>query len=234
MKTVIVTRPREEGAPFAERLAARGMTAILSPVLEIRLIDIAGELGGADALAFTSQNGLKSYLASHGRTHLPVFAVGAATAAAARAAGFAEVSSAEGDGAALADLIARRLTPDAAILHVAGRDEAFNLAGALKARGFPARRAVGYAAEAAGSLSAEAITALAAPTGALWVALFSARSARVFLDLAGRAGVGEKRRGVGAACLSRTIAEAAGPGWRETRIAARPSAAALIEAIEKD
>src|SRR6185437_1733472 len=101
-----------------------------------------------------------------------VFAVGDASAAAARLAEFRSVASAGGDVADLAALVAARLSPQqGALVHIAGSEVAGDLAGTLGRAGFSLRRAVLYEARAATALPDEAAAALR--QGALDVALFS-------------------------------------------------------------
>ncbi len=135
---VLVTRPEADAAALAEELAARGHSAVIEPLFTI----VAGpeaalDLSGVQAVALTSANGARALAGRTARRDLPVFAVGDATAAAARAAGFAEVESAGGDVALLAALIASRLDPGAGpVLHAAARRVAGDLKGRLEQAGF--------------------------------------------------------------------------------------------------
>ena len=104
---------------------------------------------GYHALAFTSRNGVRAFAALSRERALPVFTVGHATAEAARAAGFAAVDSADGDVAALAELIARRRGDfEGMVLYAAPESPAGDLVSALKAQGLPARVQVVYRTEA--------------------------------------------------------------------------------------
>ena len=87
----------------------RGHEGVVSPLLIIEQIeDVALDLDGAQALIVTSRNALR-VLAKHpaldAARGLPLFAVGEATARAARALGFATVIEGPGNGAGLAELI---------------------------------------------------------------------------------------------------------------------------------
>jgi uroporphyrinogen-III synthase len=74
-----------------------------------------------------------------------VFAVGAATAQAARQAGFRSVLSADGDVAALAQgIVARRAELKGAVLHAGAAELAGDLVGELQARGVEGRRLTLY------------------------------------------------------------------------------------------
>jgi uroporphyrinogen-III synthase len=103
---VWITRAQPGAGRTAERVRALGHTAIVAPLLQVRPLPAQIDVEGAGALAFTSINGVEAFAARWPNRDLPVFAVGDATAKAARAAGFDDVISADGDLAALARLIA--------------------------------------------------------------------------------------------------------------------------------
>ncbi len=144
---------------MAARLRAAGMTATVAPMLQVVFEpDVAARIlaiGDAAALVFTSAAGvaaLGSDPASERLHHLPVAAVGPATAAAARDGGFVQVISADGDGAAAAAAVMTASPSGGTIVHVAGRDMAFDVAAALVAAGRDARTIVAYRSEAADRL----------------------------------------------------------------------------------
>ena len=182
--TVLVTR----GWPGAERTAAglrrMGINPIVSPVLDINFrarIDV--DLADTQALVFTSANGVRAWGPRRPERDLPVFAVGDATADAARDIGFKKVYTAKGDVEALASLIRRKARPgDGDLLHVRGIHVAGDLNGALKPHGFRVHDAIGYGAVAVVTLGEEAIAAIVsgAPVSVL---VHSARGAKTFLDL---------------------------------------------------
>ncbi|MEE8274408.1 MAG: uroporphyrinogen-III synthase, partial [Alphaproteobacteria bacterium] len=95
---VLITRPREDAEALAEALAVRGVEALVEPLLEIVPLNPGDfDLAGVQAALLTSANGARALAAATGSRDVPVLAVGEATAAAARAAGFAEVAVAGGD-----------------------------------------------------------------------------------------------------------------------------------------
>lgn len=109
---VIVARPRAAAAAFAKLLARRGIDAVAAPVLEIAPragVDVDGALAGAQAVLLTSANGARALAANTARRDVEILAVGDATAAAARGAGFRAARSVDGDAAALARFAAARL-----------------------------------------------------------------------------------------------------------------------------
>ncbi|MGE5146680.1 MAG: uroporphyrinogen-III synthase, partial [Candidatus Eiseniibacteriota bacterium] len=186
---VLITRPRADAEALAAALAADGVDSLVAPLMTIEPVDAALDLAGVQALLFTSANGTRTFAGKSMVRDLPVFAVGDATARAARDAGFARVESAQGAVEDLADLVRRTLDPKAgALLHAAGADVAGDLQGALGAAGFTVRRAVLYRAATADDLPAAAAAALR--DGSLTAVLFfSPRGAATFVRLAAKAGV---------------------------------------------
>jgi uroporphyrinogen-III synthase len=240
----LVTRPEEDAAPLAAALAERSIDVTLEPLLSIQPLPEAPiDLAGVQALLFTSANGVRSFAELAGGRdlagwrELPVFAVGNATATAARSAGFARVESAAGDVAALAKLAAERLDPKAgALFHAAGSAVAGDLAGLLEQAGFTLRREMLYEARPADQLSPATVTNL----GNGWfdlVLFFSPRTAATFATLARAAGEGVVS-GCGKAtalCLSQAVATAARDlPWRDVQAAARPELPALLDLIDRE
>jgi uroporphyrinogen-III synthase len=226
---VLVTRPRAQAEVTAAALRALGHEPLLDAMLEIEplhLPDLAGREDVA-AVVLTSANAVTALPAS--LAGLPVFAVGAATAAAARAAGCRDVRAGSDDGRALAGIVASALPPGAgAVLHLAAEEVREGLEAGLRAAGLAYRRAVAYRALPSAGLAPATGRALAA--GRLDAALFfSPRTAAVFAAHVRTAGIGEGLRATFAACLSPAVAdEVRGLPWREVRVAAAPGQAALL------
>lgn len=133
IRRVWVTRTAPGASRTAARLTDLGLEPVVAPLLEVRLIPQgAPDLSAVAAVAFTSRNGVAAFAALTSLRDRPVFAVGDATARAARDAGFAEVRSAAGDLDALARLIRTVWTdPEAVLLHPAAREPAGDLAAAV-------------------------------------------------------------------------------------------------------
>jgi uroporphyrinogen-III synthase len=222
----LVTRPRTEAAELAEALAARGIAAIIEPLLEIHYrSEMAPDLGGVQAILCTSANGVRA---------VPLLAVGDSSAARARADGFTRVLSAGGAVGDLARLVRERLDPAAGrLLHVAGSIVAGDLAGMLRDDGFAVERAVLYEARPVAGFGADCVRALAA--GIVDFALFfSPRTAAIFVRLADCAGVAEAMGLVTAVSLSAAADEGLGGlGFRERHIAPRPDQPGLLAALDR-
>jgi uroporphyrinogen-III synthase len=231
----LVTRPRAEAEGLAEALAARGIDAIIEPLLEIHYrSEPAPDLAGVQAVLCTSANGVRALARLTDERAVPLFAVGDASAARARADGFARVESAGGAVGDLVRLVRERLDPMAGrLLHVAGSVVAGDLAGVLRDDGFAVERAVLYEARPAAGLGAVCVRALAA--GIVDFALFfSPRTAAIFARLADRAGVAEAMTLVTAVSLSAAADEGLGGlRFRERRIAERPDQPHLLAALDR-
>ena len=107
---VLVTRPLPDGETTAADLRARGFEAIAAPMLRFEPFGFRDDEDVAyGAVIVTSANALRAVearLAGSSLLKLPLFAVGERTAAAARAAGFADVIAGRGRcAAALRDLV---------------------------------------------------------------------------------------------------------------------------------
>lgn len=136
-----ITRAEPGAEATAARVRERGHTPLVAPLLAVRMVeDPQIDLSGVRALAFTSANGLRAFAGACADRSLQVFAVGAATAQAAREAGFRRVLSADGDVNALADgIAARRSEIGGAVLHPGAAELAGDLAGALGRAGVEVR-----------------------------------------------------------------------------------------------
>jgi len=201
----------------------------IEPLLTIEPLPATLTLDGVQAIAVTSAHAAPALGAAR---HLPVFAVGAASAAAARAAGCMRVVSADGDAASLARLIVASCRPDGgAILHLCGTEVRAGLAEALGEAGFRVLRQVVYRATPAQALSAPTRSALREGIDA--VLLFSPRTALIFCELALRHGLERCLGATDACCLSAAVAQSCRKlAWRCVRIAARPDQDALVELLE--
>ena len=229
---VLITRPRERALDLARELKGRGDTPLIEPLLAIEPVaGAAPELAGVQAIVLTSAHAVP---ALSGRAKaLPVFAVGDATAAAARTAGCGAVISAGGAAADLARSIAAHCRPgDGALLHLSGEQVREGLAEALATAGFALRRHTVYRAVAANALAPATVEALATRQVDA-VLLFSPRTARILVELTGRHGLHERLTGIAAICLSAAVAQPCREvAWRSVHIAARPELGALLEALE--
>lgn len=233
---VLVLRPERAAVRTAEALAAMGRTPVLAPVLTIE--DLASPIPDEpfDAVLATSANGLRKL---RGRpeiaalARLPLVAVGDRTAAAGREAGFSAVHVAEGDGRALVAEAEAWFPAGCHLLHAAGADRAFDIAGALERRGRRVTVVELYRAAAASALPASAIDALRA--GEIDAVLHhSRRIAETFLALSAAAGLRDAVRGLAHAALAPRVAEPLhAAGCARVAVAEAPDEAALFAALDR-
>jgi uroporphyrinogen-III synthase len=200
---------------------ARGAEAIVAPLITIVPCGYDTNAEGAQALIFTSTNGVRAFPDARGARDRVVLTVGDATAAAAREAGFSDVRSADGDVRSLAALAKAELDPEKGkLIHIAGDHVAGDLSGDLRAAGFNVERRLAYASVAASPLP-EALN------GPLDIVLFhSSRAAERFIAL-GAPNAAQLIAG----CLSAAIAEAAGKTpWKQIITAPHPREDDLLAA----
>lgn len=226
---VIITRTRPGTQRSVDGVKALGARPVACPAAQVVRSRLMPDLKGYDALAFTSANAVESLARPDLATHLPVFAVGAGTALAAREAGFTRVEESAGDAEALARFIGTRLAPGSRILHVSGEDRAGDLAGMLEVLGFHARTVTVYRTRLARGLTRAAREALKEP-GTL-VLIHSARGAERFLQLVIGAGEDAALPALIFVAISQRAAVPLHRAGLDVRIAAEPAEDALMATL---
>jgi uroporphyrinogen-III synthase len=231
---LLLTRPEPDAQRTAAALRAQGHDVVAAPLLRIAPVTDA-QIGDGPwaAILITSANAAHA-IAAHARVTplraLPVFAVGQRSAEAVAAAGFADVTSADGNVTDLARLVATRMQPAAPLLYLAGEDRSGDLAGNLRAHGFAVETIIVYRAVAATGLLPVAAEALS--SGIDGVLHFSRRSAEAYVNAARAAGMLANALKPVHFCLSAQVAEPlAQAGTADIRVAERPSEAALLALI---
>lgn len=223
---VLITRPEPEALALADTLRARwgcGVKMVISPIMKIIWHEVDLDLSGISTLIFTSRNGVDAFARLTGRRDLPCFAVGPATAEAAREQGMSAVACG-GDVESVIDEITRA-EPKGRLLHLRGEHAAGNLASRLTAAGFETWEAFLYAQEGC-ALSGEA-RALLDRRAPVLLPLYSPRSAALtFCDM-------PETAPVFAVAISRNAADQVPPGRAESvLVAERPDAQAMLEALD--
>jgi len=225
---VWVTRTEPAARATAAQVKAMGLEVVVEPLLAARKVAGATvDLEGVCAIAFTSANAVAAFAELSAERSLRVFAVGDATAAAARAARFSTVLSAQGDVKALAAALAARSRElKGVILHPSAAQPAADLAAALTAVGLKARAAALYE-----TVEVEPSASLIARLPAIgYVLLHSPKAARALAKLLKR----HPAPHLVALTLSRQIARPlARSGLAAVRSAALPSDAALLALLEQ-
>ncbi len=230
-RRLLLTRPRGRAERFAAELAREGWDCLIWPLTEIRPLPAPPpDIAGAQAALFTSTAGALAP-ATPAFRRLPVWCVGGATAAAAREAGHEQAFSADGDAAALAALVANRLSPGrGALVHVRGLDVAGDLAESLTAKGFEVRDHVAYEAVAVTAVP-EAVDAAMLDGGIAAAAFFSPRAGAIFAGLAPDRWRAPLAGMTAFAISARAAASLAPAGFGRIVVAEAPTADALLAAI---
>jgi uroporphyrinogen-III synthase len=232
---LLVLRPEPQASDMVAALAARGVPALAEPMLTIEPAnDPAGRVRAADpdaeALILTSRQTvaiLKGAEGLEGLTRLPVIAVGAGTAHDARAAGFTDVRSADGNADDLVDLVAR--AGFHRLVHAGGRDKAGDIAGRLAALGVAVAEAELYRAEPRQDLAPEVASAFDEGR-IIGLVVASRRSAQAFVDLVVAMKWDTRLSRLGAAALSDAASAPLAGRVAELMVASEPTGPALVDA----
>ncbi|QJP16637.1 uroporphyrinogen-III synthase [Starkeya sp. ORNL1] len=231
---VLVTRPQPDADTTARRLEAAGHEAIVDPMLIVAPLDDARLPPGAFyGVVLTSVNGARALAARPELDALratPLYTVGRRTAAAAPS-GFARVTVADGDGAALARLLRHEVPAGSRLLHVAGEDRAVDLAAELAGAGITVELFTIYRAVPATGLMEATRAALAG--GQIDAALhFSPRTAATLAGHALRAGLQPEFARICHLCFSSKVAAPLRAVGAPAVVADAPNEDALLALLE--
>lgn len=237
---VLVTRPHPDNETTLASLRARGFDALAAPMLRFEPLPFHDDDGTHyDAVMLTSANALRAIDLTGSRLlRLPLFAVGAHTADAARAAGFGEVLMAKGDAIALRDLVLARvdagaLAKAARLLYLAGADLSRDLAGELGQKGLTVVTRTTYRMAPVASFPREVTEAFLA-NRITAVLHYSRRSALAFLDAVRARGLEISALALPQCCISAAVASVLrDAGATQVAVAARPDESALLDALDR-
>lgn len=214
MTRVLVLRPEPGASATVERARQRGLDALAIPLFEIEPVSWkAPDAASFDGLLITSANAIRSageqLLELRG---LPVYAVGPATADAAREAGFDVASS----GDAGAERLLGSIQADLRLLHLCGEDrkESANAKQRIEA-------ITVYRSRAKDGCD------LSAAQGSVAM-IHSPRAGRRFAEL-----VDTNKETVAIAAISDDAAAAVGDGWAAVESADVPTDEALLALTER-
>ncbi len=222
----------------ARQLEALGHQVTVEPLLKIEHLPIASDtLAGIAGLIVTSRNGLRALAASaaiDAARELPLIAVGPGTAQLARELGFARIVEGSGTADALVPVIVDTSREVYGTLaHLRGEDVAFDLRGALGARGITVREVVCYRSLPATALTPRTRDLLAAG-GIDAVILMSPRTGAIFTHLLAVAGLKKTPKSLVLLCLSPAVAASVEPlAPARVELAASPNSAAMLAAVTR-
>jgi uroporphyrinogen-III synthase len=235
---VLITRPEPDAAALRAQLEALGHQVTVEPLLKIEQLPIANDvLAGIAGLIATSRNGLRALAASaalDAARELPLIAVGPGTAQLARELGFGRIIQGSGTADALVPVVVETSREVYGTLaHLRGEDVAFDLRGALGARGIEVREVVCYRAMPATALAPQTRELLASG-GINAVILMSPRTGAIFARLLTAAGLKKTPKSLVLLCLSPAVAATVEPlAPVRVEVAAGPNSAAMLAAVTR-
>jgi len=206
-----VTRPALDAAVLRDKLIAQRHDVIIEPLLQVEFDHhVLFELDRVQALIATSRNSVRAVAASRqarALMRLPLFAVGPGTASTARTLGFQSVIQGASTAADLLSVIDRHAIIDGgALLHLAGKDLAFDLAGRLRQIGHHVRQSVVYRVYTVQKLTTATISQL--ERGCIdGVILLSPRTAETYVNLMLAHGIDHFACKLVHFCLSQAVAD---------------------------
>lgn len=227
---VLVVRPEPGATETAQRLDRLGFEAVKLPLQETRTLPAAtGALRDAVAVTVTSANALRHAPPELLRrlSRLPCFAVGEATAAAARTAGFVEVVDGKGDAGGLARVILAA-RPAGTVVYLCGRVRRQDFELALAAQGVTAHAVETYDTVVLNHGSTEVLNAMSnAPAD--FALVHSANAAESLAGLMGRPELSGLLGKTTIVCISPRVADAfEGHPAGEILVAGEPNEEALL------
>jgi uroporphyrinogen-III synthase len=232
---LLVTRPEPDASLMAQELRGLGHEAVLQPLLEFRLLDFdADSLRTAAALIVTSGNAVRALqekLKIEDISHIPLFCTGDETARRASAAGFRCLAATTPTAEELAAKIMLEVRKGSRLVHVTGKHQAFDLAGALARDGLSLFTLSVY--DMVPRLAFEARLADDLKSGKIGgIILMSPRTAEIFAGLCAAHGLIDNVKALCYFCLAETVAnklEPLEPSYLQ--IAETPSRKALLALI---
>ena len=222
--TLLLTRPQKDAQAFAQEVLSHQPAAqiLISPVLTITPIGTLPDLSAYAAVVFTSRHAVACFAHAPIPKKMTCFAVGEATAEAAKKLGFLVISSA---GAAQ-DLILLMQKTGAAgpLIHPHGQHARGQIAATLTKKGVPCAECVIYD-QIETPLSVRARALLTQPQ-ALLVPVFSPRSARLLQRY------GPLPNGSEIIAISQTVAACFSTQPHiKTTVACHPNRGAMLKAV---
>jgi uroporphyrinogen-III synthase len=207
MRRVLVLRPEPGASVTVERARRSGLDATAVPLFEIEPVQWqAPEAGSFDGLLVTSANGIRAAGQQlQSLRGLKVYAVGAATAQAAREAGFDVAAS----GEAGVDRLLDSIEADLQLLHLCGQDRREPRARQEITPVVVYRAKPIQAPDFAGANGSIAL-------------LHSPRAAQRFAELV------SDKHSIAILAISTAASEAAGGGWEKVEVATEPTDDALL------
>ena len=227
LPTILITRPEVQAQETARKIVAEGLgVPLIVPLLESEAVEkwsMPRKAPAAILLSSANAAGALARLPDSWRRCVPLYAVGEATARAARRVWpDVLIEVAAGDGKSLCALIRLRVPPQGSLLHLSGEMLAVDFARVLTE--YRVVRRVVYRVREVESLSDDQRAQIALADIAL---AYSPHSASVLAGVLN----GEQQGRMVLACLSSAVAKAAGKAWGQVLVATVPNEEALLDLL---
>lgn len=230
---VLVTRPQADQAQTLSALADLGLSGLSCPVLDVDWLDFAIPLEPWQAVVATSRNGLRALAAEDlaSLVSVPLFVVGRKTEILAVELGFRQVSPASRDAAHLGQGSLGQLSAEAGpILYLTARHRSGNLVEELEQAGFGVHLVELYQTKAVDRWPEDIIQNIKnRQLGG--VLLYSARTARLFVERLDQYGLDDAATNLTFFCLSPAVASVLSERDYPLVVAEAPNEASLLASV---
>jgi len=224
-----LTRPAEDSALLAAMLADQGIASIVAPVMRVELLATPTIDRSADGILLTSRHAV--FAIAPPLKKLPIYCVGEATAAAARAHGCQNVVAGDGEVLALLPLLAKTFTRDHRLLYFSGEEVRFDLPAMAAACGLTVDRHVVYRTVAEEAMTEDLVTALRA-NRVTAVACFSPNTATMIVRWLVASHQPAAAQNIDFYALSLAVAQAAaGAPWQSLHACHTPQLTSMVDLI---
>ncbi len=238
MKTIVITRPKEDAEKMAKHLQKCGFKTLVEPMLTIESIK-AHDKALTQALQkkpgvilVTSRHALDCLVRLSASQKIPMLVVGKATALEAKKLGFIHVAVAGGTVGTLLTYAKQHYPAGARLLYLRGEDVSVDIAAELASR-FTIDEIIPYRARAARSFSTSLRKALTQKNVDA-VVFFSLRTAETYAALAKQYSLTKPHQQAQAITMSKAIAKGLGSmRWRSIHIALKPTLESVISSIKQ-
>jgi uroporphyrinogen-III synthase len=234
MEKVLITRPADSVANFADKVAALGYQPILAPLIELAPTGVPLPAEDISAIIITSKAAVRFINPDENLLRTPVYAVGATTMEACLKRGFSNVVFGGGNVENLLKNLIKDFsnTTCKRLLYLSGSEISRDLCTLLQPWGVEVIRVPVYVSKSL-RLADNAIRLLCGDEIA-WITLFSSRTAAILAADIQRLETRNWTSNVSIACLAPGIAQVIGDiRWRKIEIARQPTQAALLECLAK-
>ena len=226
---VLVTRPIEQAAEFAEQIRSLGFSPLIQPLLDMEYFPFSFEsIEKPAAIILSSRQALQSQNIPSDWQTVPVFCVGEMTEQAARQAGFINTFAGQGDLIDLLHMIMPRVSAGQRILYLRGQDVRHDLTQLLP--DYKIQEVITYKAKPVTSLRPDVLDKF----GQIDViTLFSARSGAVLRQLIHENGLISYVKNINLLCLSPSVVESmVEMEWKSCVMSDLPHQVSVIEKLK--